>query len=394
MANGTGASGIAPRTYKSGSIIYFEGDKSEYIYVLKLGRVVLTSIKPESGEEVKEEVRQGEFFGVKSALGRYPREETAQTVGETVVLVLSLTDFERLVLRNVNVVRKMLRVFSNQLRRINKTQRTVLGEKDTINPDAELFRIGEYYFRAGVFQQARYAFKKLMEHYPDSKYAGTAMERINAIASGNTSVPSPGIEAISDIKAETSDIGDFSIDDSEEELAPPPRAKRGDPEAHSISDEMDDFLSDDELGNLDDFTFDEGGKEPGGSDIPSLFDKARDLFDQGQFAKALDAYEKIISSDDIVTDEDKKVYEKSHFEIGRCNLKLGKSREAMASFSTVIKNYPRSENMKGAIFYVGQIFELAKQKDKAITYYSKAAAMPPSDAISKQAAARLKQLQG
>ena len=78
MTNGVGASGIAPRTYKSGSIIYFEGDKSEYIYVLKHGRVVLTSIKPESGEEVKEEVRQGEFFGVKSALGRYPRRDRTE----------------------------------------------------------------------------------------------------------------------------------------------------------------------------------------------------------------------------------------------------------------------------------------------------------------------------
>lgn len=392
MTNGVGASGIAPRTYKSGSIIYFEGDKSEYIYVLKHGRVVLTSIKPESGEEVKEEVRQGEFFGVKSALGRYPREETAQTMGETVVLVLSLADFERLVLRNVNVVRKMLRVFSNQLRRINKTQRTVLGEKDTINPDAELFRIGEYYFRAGVLQQARYAFKKLMEHYPDSKYAGTAMERISAIASGKTDIPSPGLDAISDIKSDSSDLGDFSIEEKPENDYSP-RVKRGDSESSSLSDEMDDFLSDDELGNLDDFTFEEGGKEDE-SYIPHLFDNARELFDEGQYGQALEVYDKIIGSEDLATDEEKKIYEKSHFEIGRCQMKLGKSREAMAAFGNVIKNYPKSENYKGALFCVGQIFESAKQKDKAMAYYSKAASTPPNDQVSKQAAARLKQLQG
>ncbi len=65
-------------------------------------------------------MRQGEFFGVKSALGKYPREETAQTIGETSVLVLRPADFERLILKNVNIVRKMLRVFSNQLRRIHK----------------------------------------------------------------------------------------------------------------------------------------------------------------------------------------------------------------------------------------------------------------------------------
>ena len=111
-----------------GPSVYFENDKSEYIYILKAGRVILTTKKLEdTGEEVKEEVRQGEFFGVKSALGKYPREETAQTLGDTMVLVLSLADFERLVLQNLNVVKKMLRVFSNQLRRIGRTVREVLG---------------------------------------------------------------------------------------------------------------------------------------------------------------------------------------------------------------------------------------------------------------------------
>ena len=95
--------------------------------------------------------------------------------------------------------------------------------------DAELFRIGEYYFRAGVLQQARYAFKKLMEHYPDSKYAGTAMERISAIASGKTDIPSPGLDAISDIKSDSSDLGDFSIEEKPENDYSP-RVKRGDSE--------------------------------------------------------------------------------------------------------------------------------------------------------------------
>ena len=152
MTNGAsaGPSGVITRTYKPGSIIYFEGDKSDYIYILKSGKVVLTSIKLDTGEEVKEEVRQGEFFGVKSSLGKYPREETAQTTGNTMVLVLMPADFERLVLKNSSVVRKMLRVFSNQLRRIVKMERSVLGEGEIVNPDAELFKIGEYYYKEGI----------------------------------------------------------------------------------------------------------------------------------------------------------------------------------------------------------------------------------------------------
>jgi len=87
---------ITTRSYKSGSIVYMEGDKSETIYILKAGRVVLTTKKVEDKTWVEEKVhvKPGEFFGVKSALGRYPRDETAQTLGDTTVLVLSLADFE------------------------------------------------------------------------------------------------------------------------------------------------------------------------------------------------------------------------------------------------------------------------------------------------------------
>ena len=66
MARGM-QSGIMTRVYKSGSIIYFENDKSEYIYILKSGRVWLTYTKIDTGEEIKEDVRQGEFFGVKQS---------------------------------------------------------------------------------------------------------------------------------------------------------------------------------------------------------------------------------------------------------------------------------------------------------------------------------------
>ena len=154
MSSGVGK--VTTRSYKSGSVVYFEGDKSEYIYILKAGKVLLTYLKPETGEEVKEHIKPGEFFGVKSALGRYPREETAQTLTDVIVLVLTLADFETIVLGNIAVVKKMLSVFSNQLRRIGKAQREVLGETNVVNPEAELFKIGEYYFRTQKYSQALY----------------------------------------------------------------------------------------------------------------------------------------------------------------------------------------------------------------------------------------------
>ncbi len=296
MSNGAmgQTSGIVTRRYKHGSIVYFENDKSEYIYILKGGRVILTSIKVDTGEEVKEEIKPGEFFGVKSSLGKYPREETAQTIGETVLLVLTLADFERLVLQNVNVVRKMLRIFSNQLRRIGKSQREVLGESESINPAEELFKIGEYYYKVGRVQQAQYAYKRYMEYYPDGKYSGPSMQRIRAIESGSTggggedfSPVGPASPPSAPMRGdENVDFTDFSIDD-EKPAAPPPSPSRSplddfgvDAASSSpLASEMDDFFSEGKSVDFDGDPFSGGDMDgKGGKGVAENFYAAMSKF--------------------------------------------------------------------------------------------------------------------
>ncbi|MCL1865440.1 MAG: cyclic nucleotide-binding domain-containing protein [Spirochaetes bacterium] len=260
MAGGFQSS-IITRSYKSGSIIYFENDKSEYIYILKSGRVILTYTKIDTGEEIKEEVRQGEFFGVKSALGKYPREETAQTIGDTVILLLTMADFERMILRNVNVVKKMLRVFSNQLRKLNKTVRTVLGESDNIHPDVELFRIGEHYYKAGDYNKATYAFKKYMEYYPNTDYSKLAMDRIKDISLGGVSSDKQKKTSSDNILSDfTTDNDSFNFDET---LASDKDTKHDfsfdtnfDNNNSNTYNEMDNFLSDgDKIDDFNDFDF-------------------------------------------------------------------------------------------------------------------------------------------
>lgn len=390
MTNGkTGTGGIMTRTYKSGSIIYFEGDKSEYVYILKSGRVFLTSIKLDTGEEVKEDVRHGEFFGVKSALGKYPREETAQTVGETSVLVLGLADFERLVLRNVNVVRKMLRVFSNQLRRIHKMVRSALGEGEAVNPAVELFRIGEYYYKAGVFEQAAYAFKKYMEYYPDTEYAATAMQRIKAIDSGDVA-PSDGDMDFGDVSPSSApstpsaDDG-FSFDDDAGPMDDFTGSETKD--SSSLSSEMDDFLaSDDNLGDFDDFSFDDSSA---GVSSPPSIEKAESHIESGNFDEALQILETLKGSGSM---GDENGDARLALNIGKCNVGLGQYKEAMQQLGALIKQYPQSDSIKAAYFQIALVFEAVNQGEKARTYLMKVSSMPPQDNLTEEAREKLKQL--
>lgn len=378
----TGASGITTRTYKAGSIIYFDGDRSDHIYILKSGKVVLTSIKLDTGEEMKENVRLGEFFGVKSVLGKYPREETAQTISETTVLVLRAADFEKLILANVSIVRKMLRVFSNQLRRIHKMLRNVLGQADAVNPAIELFNIGEYYYRNGVYNQALHAYKKYMEHYADSGNAAKAMQRINEIETGNYK-PDTGPERP---RSEESLFGgddtmdDFRLDDNDSDE---PREVM---ETKSMLDsELNNFFSEEEaLPDFDDFSMDEQDNFSGGR-----LEEAGTLFEQKRFDNALNLYREVLDSGELMDDND---IAKAYLGIGRSCAELGNNKEAMQSFSAIVKNYPASAGAKEAYFEIGAILDSSGQKDKALQYYKKTASLQPNDAFTNKAAKKIKEL--
>lgn len=390
---------ITTRSYKSGSIVYMEGDKSETIYILKSGRVVLTTKKVEDKTWVEEKVhvKPGEFFGVKSSLGRYPRDETAQTLGDTTVLVLSLADFEKMILQNISVVKKMLRVFSNQLRRIGKTVREVLGEGDTINPEVELFKLGEYYFKMERAQQAMYAYKKYLDYYPDSKYASMAKERLQKIKSGDFggggTVPDFSQPAAPPAGVSDEDMTDFSI---EEESAPAPQPEAGSARS-PLAGEMDDFLSENKSGDmLDDFTFDEPAASSANNvsqDINEIFYEGMRLFAAGQYQEAVELYNRIINSKSLQGESEKKTFEKAHFELGRCQYKLGKFNEALGTLSGLIKKFPNSTMVKSALLYIGMIFEDLKNFDKAVTYYSKVMSMEPKDQTNKDAQNRLMKIQ-
>ena len=113
-------------SYTKGSIIFFEGDKDERIYILQSGTVVLTQTDLETGAHTNEIVNPGEFFGVKSALAHKPKMETATVVTDVQVIQLLVPEFEQIIGKNQEMILKMLKVFSKDLRQIHKKTENVL----------------------------------------------------------------------------------------------------------------------------------------------------------------------------------------------------------------------------------------------------------------------------
>ncbi len=153
--------------YTKGSIIYFEGDHDERIFIMQQGAVLLTSTDIESGQPVAEQVKSGEFFGVKSALGHFRREETATALVPTVAVTLTIQEFEILFSNNKALIMKMLRVFSNQLRQIHKKTESILNN---IQEDQQsgMLAVAKSFYDEEQYRSACDVYMKFMKRYSNS----------------------------------------------------------------------------------------------------------------------------------------------------------------------------------------------------------------------------------
>jgi CRP-like cAMP-binding protein len=155
--------------YTKGSIIYFSGDRDERVFILQQGIVILTSTDIETGVPVTEQIRNGEFFGVKSALGRFPREETATVLTDTLVVAMTVQEFEKVFSSNQQVILKMLRVFSNQLRQIHKKTESILNkENKDANPQTGMISVAQSFYDDEQYRSACDVCIKFLTRYPDA----------------------------------------------------------------------------------------------------------------------------------------------------------------------------------------------------------------------------------
>jgi len=335
------------RVYKAGSIIYFMGDKADTVFVLQSGLVSLSYISPETQMEVRETIKNGEFFGVKSALGRFPREETAQVIRDATVMALSVKEFEELAVRNHKLVMKMLKVFSNQLRRIGKNIQIMLDSGDSGLPGEGLFRIGEYYLKNKKFKQALHAYSKYLEFYAEGEYAAQCHKRIEMASSG----------------AETG----YAI------------AKDGSSFVTPLS------IPDPEPGAV------EKVMEGSGINTAKQYYQALSFFSQNRSEDALGIYQNILNQSD---DQDGEFVEKSLFDMGRCLLSLNRPQEAVDSFTQLIQRFSQTQNLKKALFHIGEAYVQLEDRDKAVVFFKKVQGMPPQEPINKKAAVVLTRLEG
>ncbi len=310
--------------YKTNSVIYFKGDVGDRVYILKTGRVSLTSTDVETGQEIHDYIQTGEFFGVKSALGKYPREENAVVLSDASVIMFTVPEFEQLASQNTRIIMKMLKVFSNQLRRLHAKVRNLLAEEEQADPEVGLFQNGEYYLKKKHYAHALYAFNKYLEHYPSGRFAEKARElsqtaEVYAQKYGQGKGPAvPGLESSGETKQATKP---------------------------------------------------QQGRQL--SDAAKQYYEAVSVYSQQDYEKALGMFQEIAK-----TSSDQEYTLKALFEMGRSLYGLERYDSAIKHFTSMIQKYPKLNELPEALFYIGQSYQQKEDATRARSFYNKILSMP------------------
>ncbi|MDR0582748.1 MAG: cyclic nucleotide-binding domain-containing protein [Treponema sp.] len=309
-----------PFQYRAGSLVYFQGDAAEYVFILQSGKVSLVYQDTETKEDVRDQVQSGEFFGVKSALGRFPREENAVTLADSTIMAFTVPEFEALAMANTRIIMKMLRVFSSQMRRIH-TRVSSLMEKKKLKPDEGLYNVGEYYMKNERFSQARYVFSRYLTYYPLGENAAQALK--------NLEIAEAAIAKYGEVKSPKAVVPRHA--------APTVRRKVQ-------------------------------------SDAAKAYYDAISLISQEKYQQAYLAFKKIVDAN-----EDPEWTARGAYEIGRCMFFLKKYDDSVKYYTAMLTQYPRHPYLKDVVFLLGQCYEKLGKKGQAAAFYTKILSMPAED---------------
>jgi outer membrane protein assembly factor BamD (BamD/ComL family) len=374
------------RTYKKGSIIYFDGEaKNNHAFLLKSGVCSRIKLSPESVQPERSRLVVGEFFGIKAALGVLPRDETIQVESDAIVFVFSPKEFEEVIKKNLSIIFKMLRAFSNELRRIHTSIESFLhtdGDAESSDPAARLLAIGNYYFNSKHYKPARYAFEKYLEHYPESSGVDEAVQQLETIKDvlanrGEEEAPADdGVEAEAPAEAAEPELESVSAGlEDEAELTPPPPVKPAAP-AFQLFETKESY-----------------DVEKGDQTIHKAWGEIAFIIAKKEWAKADAAVTRVVEALKGQTPAGS-LFEKLFLARARLKFYLHDYDACISMAKEFVKNYKGSRWIWHAMVCIGESYRVQDQADHAKAVYGKVAASATDEDLKAKAAARLAEIEG
>ena len=112
-------------SYKSGQVIFKEGDSEDTMYFIKEGKVEISK-KMGDAEQVLAFLGTNDFFGEMALLSKSPRSASAKAVTDTTVIVFNRKQFMSLLKTRGEIVLKIIEVLIQRLKESNDTIRKLI----------------------------------------------------------------------------------------------------------------------------------------------------------------------------------------------------------------------------------------------------------------------------
>ena len=316
--------------YSANSVIYFSGDFDARVFLLHNGHIALNSLDIETGAQVTEYIKTGEFFGVKSALGNYPREESAMVLTDSLVYTFSVAEFESFAQTNTRIILQMLKVFSRQLRNIHRQLESLMDSKQQTNNEDGLFTVATAFYKSQHYQAAAQVAARYRALYP----AGKHLAAIGPIIANSAQMAGRSF-------GEARQPGSMGDTSSGQPTASAPIPATGPIQSTQANDATADLT----------------------------FQLAEDLVKQEKWADAYKQYHTIIEMKQGTK------LEAAYLGAAHCLYKQSEFVRCIQLGTGFITQFPKSLKLAEVLMFLGLCYQGMERPDKALPFYDKALTM-------------------
>ncbi|MBN1696279.1 MAG: Crp/Fnr family transcriptional regulator [Spirochaetales bacterium] len=119
------------KQFKTGTVIFQEGDRGEELYIIIEGEVEIRKSTYTSSSKTLISLGRGDMFGEMAIIEKKARSATAVATKPTKLLIMNENLFEKVIEKNSDFAKKMIRILSERLRRANTIlQKMIVTTRD------------------------------------------------------------------------------------------------------------------------------------------------------------------------------------------------------------------------------------------------------------------------
>ena len=114
------------RSFNRGELVYLPGDMSDAVLLLARGRIRMYHVNPEGKQAVLGFIDRGELFGELTVFDDRVREEYAEAVDKSFVVLIPRQTMQRLMQDHADLTLGLTRLFGFRIRRIERRLKSLL----------------------------------------------------------------------------------------------------------------------------------------------------------------------------------------------------------------------------------------------------------------------------